>query len=375
MSGTLHEHLSYVADSLRNEHFRSAINKVVKPGDHVFDLGCGTGILGLFCLQAGASKVHAIDSTIAIEVARESLSRAGWLEKASLVRGSSYQVELPDRVDVVICDHVGFFGFDYGLIELLSDARSRFLKPDGKLIPGRIKLQLGAVESGQCWELANSWLQPCIPPEFHWLRQHGVNAKYAVNLQPAEVISEPVELACIDLAEDHPDFFSWSSKLTVSRDGVLHGLAGWFDCELAEGVWMTNSPLADDAISRAQAFLPIDEALELTAGDVLGVTVSTRPADNLIAWEVRHLPTGKTFRHSTWQGELQAQGQLARSSPAHVPTLNSSARAKQKVLALCDGKRSISQIQDAVLREHPDLFPSSSEVNRFVASVLGSNTE
>ena len=282
---------------------------------------------------------------------------------------------MPERADVVICDHVGFFGFDYGLIEMLSDARSRFLKPNGKLIPGRLKLQLSAVESEKCWKLANGWVASGIPAEFHWLRHHAVNAKYAVNLLPTEVIAEPVELACIDLSVGHPDFFSWSSEITVRRDGVLHGLAGWFDCELAEGVWMTNSPLADNAISRAQAFLPIDEALELTAGDILGVTVSARPVDNLIAWEVRHLPTGKTFRHSTWQGELQAQGQLERSSPQHVPTLNSNALAKHKVLALCDGKRSISQIQEAVLREHPDLFPSVKEVNRFVASVLGSNTE
>ena len=125
MSGTLQEHLSYVADSLRNDRFRAAINQIVKPGDHVVDVGCGTGVLGLFCLQAGAAKVDAIDSTIAIEIARETLTRTGLCEQVTLIRRSSYQVELPERADVVICDHVGFFGFDYGLIELLSDALSR----------------------------------------------------------------------------------------------------------------------------------------------------------------------------------------------------------------------------------------------------------
>ena len=34
--------------------------KIVKPGDVVLDLGCGTGFLGLLALQAGASRVHAV---------------------------------------------------------------------------------------------------------------------------------------------------------------------------------------------------------------------------------------------------------------------------------------------------------------------------
>ena len=48
--------------------------------------------------------------------------------------------------------------------------------------------------------------------------------------------------------------------MRIERDGTMHGLAGWFDCELADGVSMTNSPLSDRAIDRSQAFLPIEEA-------------------------------------------------------------------------------------------------------------------
>ena len=69
------------------------------------------------------------------------------------------------------------------------------------------------------------------------------------------MLAGPAELGCIDLRVDNPEFFSWTVELTVARDGTLHGLAGWFECELAENVWMTNSPLSAQAIKRSQAFL------------------------------------------------------------------------------------------------------------------------
>lgn len=375
MSSVLDEHRGYIADPVRLDQFRQAIAKTVRPGNRVADVGCGSAILGLLCLQAGAGHIDAIDSSAAIEVARQSLSKAGWGDQATFIHARSFQVDLTEPVDVVICDHVGYFGFDYGLIETLADARHRFLKPGGHLIPGRLRLQLGAVQSDKCHALAEGWAAPGIPPEFHWLRQHGINTKYAVNLQPEEVLAGPAELGCIDLQVDNPDFFSWSVELTMARDGTLHGLAGWFECELAEDVWMTNSPLSAQAIKRPQAFLPIDGPLAVRAGDVISVTVMARPADHLIAWDVRHPASGSKFSHSTWLGDLLVQEQLNKTRPDHVPQLSHMARARTVVLSYCDGQRTVAQIQAAMLLDHPDMFPSPAEITRFVAAVLSGNTQ
>jgi SAM-dependent methyltransferase len=375
LSNILDEHQGYVADAIRLDLFRSAIAHAVQPGDRVADVGCGSAVLGLLCLQAGAAHIDAIDSTAAIEIARQSLTKAGWGDKANFIHGKSFQVELAEPVDIVICDHVGYFGFDYGLIETMADARRRFLKPGGRMIPGRLRLQIGAVESDKCYQLAGGWAAPGIPSEFHWLRQHGINTKCAVNLKADEVLAGPAYLGCIDLQTDNPEFLSWTTEFTMPRDGVMHGLAGWFECELAENVWMTNSPLSGHAIMRPQAFLPIDGPLAVKAGDVIAANVMARPADNLIAWDVRHPASGRKFSHSTWLGDLLMQEQLAKTRPDHVPQLSRIARARVLVLGYCDGQRSVGQIQEAVLREHPLLFPSPAEINRFVAAVLRGSTE
>ena len=375
MSGVLEEHLGYLALPHRLGLYKAAVEKVVCPGDRVVDAGCCTAVLGLLCLQAGVAHVHAIDSTTAIELAREALTRVGWAPMADFIRGSSLQIDLPERVDVFICDHVGYFGFDYGLIGLLADARKRFLKPGGRLIPGRLKLHIGAVESEKGHQLAEAWQAPGIPPEFHWVRQYSVNGKHAVNLERDELLTDPAELCCIDLQVDQPDFFSWSAQLTVQRDGVLHGLAGWFECELAEGIWMTNSPLSDAGIDRPQAFLPIDEPLPVKSGEVLDVTVMARPADHMIAWVVAHPVSGRHFSHSTWQGDLLDREQMVRSHPEHIPHLSRTAHARSLVLGYCDGQRSVAQVQAAVLHEHPKLFPSMEETARFITSVLSRDTQ
>lgn len=371
MSSILHEHLGYVADSIRNEQFKAAVAQIVKLGDCITDLGCGSGILGLLCLQAGASKVYAIDDSAMIEIARETLVRAGHGDHASFVSGKSSRIELPERVDVVICDHVGFFGFDYGIMDFLADARKRFLKPGGTLIPSKIRLNLAAVGSQRCDDLANGWQAEAIPEAFHWLRNYAVNTKHAVDLEKDDVFCAPAVLADIDLYADHPDFFSWNVELHIERDGLMHGLAGWFDCELAKEVWMTNSPLAEKPVQRSQAFLPINEAVKVKAGDTVNAMLMIRPTDNLIAWVVEFPASGQRFAHSTWQGELLTPEQIVQRNPAHVPRLSRKGLATATVLSYCDGLRTVEQIEQAVLRDHPDLFPSAEEISRFVTQVLG----
>jgi len=368
------EHLGYVADRVRLERYEAAVARVVERGNLVADLGCGSGILGLLCLRAGARHVFGIDSTAVVEMARETFARAGFAERSHFIREHSLRTELPERVDVVICDHVGYFGFDYGIVDTLQDARRRFLKPGGRLIPARIRLQVGAVESEKARGKVEGWAAQSIPTEFQWLRQYSLNAKHAVELSREALLSGAAELGEIDLHTDNPDFLSWSAKLCITGDGVMHGLAGWFECQLAEGEWMTNSPLADERINRPQAFLPIDEAVPVKAGNRVNVTIMARPADHLIAWGVEFPATGRRFSHSTWQGMPLSPANLVRVQPERLPHLNRDGHARVTVLSYCDGRRTAGEIQETVLRDHPDLFPSPAEISRFVAQVLSRDT-
>lgn len=371
----LEEHCSYVADVVRVERFRAAVARLVAPGSVVADLGCGSGILGLLCLEGGAGRVIAIDSTPMLEVARRTLARAGFGDRAAFVGGHSRRIALTESVDLLICDHVGFFGFDYNIVDTLQDARARFLKPGGRQIPSRIRLRTAAVESEDCCAKVEGWRAAGVPAQFHWLREHAVNTRHAVELTGEALLGEPAELGDIDLLVDNPEYFSWSAELRIARDGLMHGLGGWFECELADGVWMTNSPLAERPIKRAQAFLPIEEPVALRTGDVVNARIMARPAENLLAWVVEIPAAGKRFVHSTWNALPLRREDLLRLVPDRLPRPNREAAARSVVLGYCDGRRTVAEIGQAVLHDHPDLFPSHAEITRFVAQVLGQDTE
>ena len=370
----LDEHLGYVADRLRLEAFKAAIARVLKPGDRVADVGCGSGVLGLLCLHAGASHVVAIESSGMVEVARQTMERAGLSDRCTFIHTPSHRATLNDPVDLVICDHVGYFGFDYGIVHTLQDARRRFLAPGGRVIPRRIRLEIAAVESDAARAKVDRWRAEGVPREFHWLHHHAVNAKHPVELWRDALLGTPARLGEIDLGSDNPDFFRWTATLRIERGGTMHGLAGWFDCELADGIAMTNSPQSDQAIDRSQAYLPIEEPVPVRAGDEVRVTVMARPADNLIAWVVEFPASGRRFSHSTWQGMLLAPEDLMRTRPDRVPQLSRDGRSRNTVLGYCDGRRTAREIEQAVLQDHPDLLPSRDEISRFVAQVLGRDT-
>lgn len=369
----LDEHFSYISDSVRTGRFRQAIARTVRQGDVVADLGCGFGVLGMLCLQSGAAHCWGIDQTDAIEIARETMARAGLGERYSCIHELSYRARLPEPVDLIICDHVGYFGLDYGIVGMVADARRRFLKTGGTIMPSRIKLFLAAASSQECRSKVDGWLSDSIPSEFNWLQEYSVNTKQGRIFKPDEICTSPVELQTIDLRVDNPEYFSFDAVLEVTRDGTIDGLLGWFDCELTDSIWMTNSPLDAKAIDRDQAFLPFATPIKAKRGTVIEANVKIRPDSGMIAWSI-HIPeTGQRLRQSTWQSFVVNRAALGNADD-EIAKLDRLGAARQAIFKYVDGHRTKHEIATAFASDHPELFPSQAEILRFVIQELARNT-
>lgn len=368
MASTLEEHLAYLKLQGRLALFKRALALTVEEGHIVADLGCGVGVLGMAALNAGASQVIGIDHSDAIELARETVARAGMADRYSCVRASTYRYEPPEKVDVLLCDHVGFFGFDYGLIAMLRDAKSRMLKDGGCVVPRRLRLVLAGVSSEECRAIAQAWDDEAIPEELRWIDSYARNTKYAHDLVAGQLCTSPVTLASIDLGEDGPALFTYETEVIAERETVFDGLAGWFDCDLAEGVSMTNSPLEPAAIARSQAFLPCETPFAVSTGDRVKVTLRFRADGDMVAWTICP-PDGAAQSMSTWKSRILTQADL-KAEIGQDLTLNQIGRARAALIAAIDGTKSANEIADAVVSTHPDLFPTESELRRFIKREL-----
>ena len=380
MSLVLDEHREYLSDRNRLEAYGGGIAALVKPGAVVVDLGAGTGIMGLLACRAGASRVYCIEQTSLIGLTREIFRANGFADRVTFIKDLSTYTAVPEPADVVVADQIGRFGFEAGVLEYFSDARQRFLKPGGVLIPSRIDLMVAPVEHEELWRQIEFWNQRPAGLDFRPARRIAVNTGYPTKLQPGNLLASPRVIASLATEECPASIPGIETAMEVERAGTLHGIGGWFRAQLSPLITMSNGPLDAARIGRRNVYFPIDRPVAVEKGDRVRVVMTIMPGEVMVTWKVevcdRRSPPGSKgaararFVHSTFQGMLLCEEDLAREQPGFVPSLTPRGEARRSILELCDGRRSLSEIEQEVYARHPKLFRSYAQAAAFVAEVV-----
>jgi len=374
----LDEHRGYLADTNRVAAYEAAVAATVRPGVVVVDLGAGSGVLGILACRAGARRVYVVEALATMELARRLYQASGFAERAVFLRGWSSSVTIPEPADVVLCDQVGYFGVGAGLLGSLADARRRFLRSGGTIVPQRLAFELGAVDAKALGERVQFWLERPVGLDLSPVHRLAANAPFPAALRPSMLLGPPVRGLDLDLAGEPPQALSLAVRLTIERAGVLHGLAGWVVATLAPGISMTNDPRSPTRIDRPGLFLPLERAVEVAPGDEIAAHVILRAADDLLAWRVEVSGPGQPpharFSHSSFSAMLLSREDLARQRPDWAPRLSSSGQAERLVLELVDGQRTRQEIEAELARRHAALFPEPRQAAAFVAQVLARST-
>ncbi|KAL9586749.1 MAG: hypothetical protein Q9212_000695 [Teloschistes hypoglaucus] len=138
-------HETMLQDTIRTDAYRDFIydNKHLFAGKVVLDVGCGTGILSLFCAKAGAAKVIAVDNSGIIDKAREIVFRNGFGDIIQCLRGKIEEVNLPVKeVDVIVSEWMGYCLLYEAMLDSVIWARDRYLAPGGLMVPSHATLRL-----------------------------------------------------------------------------------------------------------------------------------------------------------------------------------------------------------------------------------------
>ncbi|KAJ8640572.1 hypothetical protein MRB53_017266 [Persea americana] len=323
-----------LSDRVRMDAYYNSIfqNQIHFRNKTVLDVGTGSGILAIWCAQAGAQKVYAVEATKMTEHARELVKSNGVEDIVEVIEGSMEEVTLPEKVDIIISEWMGYFLLRESMFDSVICARDRWLKPNGAMYPSHARMWIAPIRSGlgdqkmdEYESSMNDWFGFLEETEAHY----GVNMnvltksfreeqkKYYLqtslwnSLHPHQVIGTPAiikEIDCLNatVSEILSVKAQFSSTITTDKTRVS-GFAGWFDVHFrgsrdnpaTQEVELTTAPSTDNPTHWGQQVFLFHPQLRVNEGDALGASFSmNRSKENHrlmeveFACELRH-PSGK----------------------------------------------------------------------------------
>ena len=251
-------------DRVRTGTYKTAFdqNKIDFKDKVVVDVGTGTGILALFAAQAGAKTVYAIEASAIAENAKELVKANGYEEVVKVIQGKVEDVNLPEKVDIIISEPMGFLLVHERMLEVFVHARAKWLKPEGKMFPSTGTIYICPFSDNEIFEeqsLSTSfWDQTNF---------YGVNLTKAKQKAFDEAFAQPIVgyfSPTMLISNKHVthviDFSTVSEKdglekikipfsFVADKTSIIHGMACWFDVKFFGSqavVCLSTSPFSPD---------------------------------------------------------------------------------------------------------------------------------
>ncbi|KAF2468648.1 histone-arginine methyltransferase CARM1 [Lindgomyces ingoldianus] len=146
-------HREMIQDAVRTNAYRDFIEHHASlfKGKTILDVGCGTGILSLFCARAGAAKVFAVDFSDIAAKARDIVAANEYQDTITVIQGKveGFNVRsiIGDNkpVDIIISEWMGYALLYEGMLDSVLTARDLFLKDGGLIFPSHCTLHVAPI--------------------------------------------------------------------------------------------------------------------------------------------------------------------------------------------------------------------------------------
>ncbi|OPJ90418.1 histone-arginine methyltransferase CARM1 [Patagioenas fasciata monilis] len=221
----------------------------------VLDVGCGSGILSFFAVQAGARKVYAVEASSVAKYAELLVRSNNLSDKITVLFGKIEEISLPESVDVVISEPMGYMLFNERMLESYLHSR-KWLKSNGMMFPTYSDFHLAPFSDEQLYmehySRANFWYQESF---------YGVNLSSLHNAAVDEYFQQPVvdtfdvrilmaktvkyTINFLEAVEEDLHRVEIPFVFQMIQSGLIHGLAFWFDVAFIGSlvtVWLSTAP-------------------------------------------------------------------------------------------------------------------------------------
>ena len=270
-------HHEMLSDFVRTNAYKQAIyeNADQIKDKVVLDLGCGTGILSMFCAQAGAKEVIAVDMSDIIHHTMDIIRENGFQDKIKLIKGRLEDIkELKDKkFDIIVSEWMGYFLLYEGMLDSVIAARDKYLSPGGLILPNYCSISIFAISDEErylktidYWKNVYGFKMSCM--------KEPVLTEASIEVVPKnKVVSELCEILNLELTQCKiDDFASFKAdfELQVNQDGPITAIGGCFDTifTLQNSITLPTNPLMDPTHWKQTIFY-LEEKILKNKGDTL----------------------------------------------------------------------------------------------------------
>ena len=314
--------------------------------------------------RAGPAGVYAVESGNVIDVAREAAAANGFADRIRFIQAVSTAVDLPERVDGFVSDLHGVLPLYRKAVVSILDARDRFLKPGGWMIPARETIWAAVLTSASAHaRVVGAWNTE-YGFDLSAARRRATNLYQGRRIKAADLLSAPQCWATLEYETLREPGIGGHVSYTVERDGLGHGVAMWFDAETAPDIGFSNSPASREEHVYSQGFFAWPEAVPLSGGDIVRLRVRADFVGEDYVWTWNTDIAGPapsavvkvSYQQSSFFGGTAASESWRRRADTFVANLNDDSRIDREILKLMERKRPLGEVATEILTAFPSAF-------------------
>jgi len=284
-------HEEMLKDEVRTLTYRNAMyhNKHLFKDKVVLDVGCGTGILCMFAVKAGAKHVIGIECSSIIDHAQTIITANKCDKKITLIKGKVEEVTLPegfDKVDIIVSEWMGYCLFYESMLNTVIFSRDKWLRKGGLIFPDQASLYICAIEDRQYKDDKINWWDNVYGFDMSCIRKVAITEPLVDVVDPSQIVSNYCLLKEVDIytitVEDLT--FSVPFNLVSKRNDYVQAFVTFFNIDFSKchkRVGFSTAPAEKRYTHWKQTVFYVDaggdECVTVNKGEEISGVFSMRP--------------------------------------------------------------------------------------------------
>ncbi|KAI8474745.1 MAG: S-adenosyl-L-methionine-dependent methyltransferase [Monoraphidium minutum] len=246
--------------------------------------------------------------------ARKLVEHNKFADVIEVIQGTIETIELPEKVDVVISEWMGYFLLRESMLDSVVLARDKFMKPGGAMYPSHARMimapihtEVGGRRNTEFQGSMEGWAEfiqemqsyyqvdlDCLSNDFRKeQRDYYLSTAQWCDVHPSQLLGPGTPFKTYDLnkvtLEELKSGIREEFEMDVVEGGPVHAFCGWFDVQFKGSdenpsdtpVSLSTAPDPTGATHWGQQSFYVVPAVECGAGDILKASIKVdRRKDN-----------------------------------------------------------------------------------------------